>query len=344
MANSANTAWKLTDIWNNAVFTFDGDYIPENENHAPELTGEDWNIPWDNIVQRMDYGLGARHITLQGVDVDDKDAWALSSTIAKRQLMKLWAGEDWFYYVLGVEARQVRAGSLPSKKSYNVSFKGVDPHYYWSNSTAGSGTQKNLVVPQANILTEDDWTDITLTAIGANEGSTDIEPCFWIIGGASSNITQVSILDLERRRIQYSPTSPITSGDEHVIMPYRNNSVNGFTVNEATGFQVSSDGDAATTPPSGTAGNEVGGTWAMDAFQEGYGTHEGGAGFRAYTYNTEEKGCILTLNGTVHPPRNRLYPTLADKIGSSTLSSLFMSYTGTTGAAKVYAQFCRRRV
>jgi len=244
MANSANTDWKLTDMWNTALFTFDDDdgWQPTNENQSVELTGEEFNIPWDNLVQKIDMGLGKRIITFQGQELDRKQVWQLSSAICKRQLMKLWAGIDYFYYVLGIEPRQIRDETLPNQKSYTAAVIAVDPHLYYSDSTSGSDSGKDFVVPTTVI--GDSWvgtsSDITidLTGSGDDEGTTDIEPIYWIIGGSSTSITKVTITDELGRQAEYTPDTTIANTHAHVIMPWRNTVLEGFQVNDATGFRI----------------------------------------------------------------------------------------------------------
>lgn len=329
---TVNTDWKLTDLSDTALFIFDSSngWHPTNENQTVELTGESYNIPWDNLVQKLDYGLGGRSISLIGEDVADEDVWKLSSTICKRQLMKLWVGEDWFYYVLGREPRQVRDESLPYTKTYTVGLIAVDPHYYYSNE----GT------PTAAI----DNTGITvdLTGSGSNQGTTYVEPCFWVIGsGGSAAVTKVTIQDQWGRKLEYEPTSTIADSDEHVIMPYRNTLQEGFSVNDATGFKVTSDGKTGTTAPSGSAGSETGGDWALDVFQHGAGSDDSTtAANNVYKWITEEVPLILSRNGTDFVEKNREYPRCLDGVSNT----LTVSYTGTADATSTYAQWCVRRV
>jgi len=342
MANTANTDWKLTDLWNTSLFTFDSSngWHPTNENQTVELTGEEYNIPWDNITQKIDYGLGKRLISLQGVDIADKDVWSLSSALSKRQIMKLWTGEDFFYYVLGVEPRQVRDVTLPYQKTYNVSFIGVDPHYYFSNSAAGSGSGLSWVSPGVE-REASGVIDVVLSGSGANEGTTFVEPCFWVVGGASTSVTKITIVDDLGASLVYSPTTTIGSGHEHVIMPYRNTVRDGFMVNDATGFELTAAGKTATVAPSGVHTSEVTGDWPFDAFQHGAGTDVSAtAASNTYKWITNEKPCIVSRNGTDFIDRNRYYPMCLDGV----TTTLAVTYTGTSTDVALYALWCERRV
>lgn len=349
MANAANTAWKLTDMWNTALFTFDSSWEPNNENLTAELTGEDYNIPWDNLAQRIDYGLGRRLITLQGIDVADKDMWKLSSVICKRQLMKLWCGEDWFYYVLGVEPRQIRDQRMPKHKTYIASFAAMDPHYYFSNSPAGSGSGKDFVVPITKIGTawNGNYTNILyqLTGSGSDEGTTDLEAVYWIIGGASTSITKVNIIDyMGGCQLDYTPALTIGNGDINIIMPYRNTLNKGYVTEDATGFKLlNGTANSRITEPDGTMGGAVSvvGTWAMDAFNHGAGAdNQLVDSHNTYSFIEEEVPCILSRYGTARVLVNRQYPLCYDGVTTNHR----LTVTGTAGAAKAFIQYCVRRV
>lgn len=352
MMGTTNTAWKLTDLWNVALFTFDssGGWHPTNENQTAELTGEIYNIPWSNHTNKIDFGLGARQITLQGIDVADKDMWSLSSTIAKRQLMKLWVGEDWFYYVLGVEPRQIRDQSLPVQKSYIAAFMAVDPHYYFSNSsTGGTDATINQVGPTTVIgsawSTKQSSLTIALTGSGADEGTTNIEPMYWIIGGASTSIEKIAINDEWMGQIDYTPTSTITNGHVHVIMPWRNILYEGFVTREVTGFKVvSGTSSSYITEPAGTPGGSVTaiGTWAMDAFNHGVGTDVSStSAANTYGFIEEEVPGILTRGSANFIRKNRYYPVARDGVSNTHTVTVA---TGTETDAEVFAQYCLRRV
>jgi len=335
----ANTQWVITDLWNKQLFQFDTTqgFHPNNSNSTTEQTGETFNVPWDNITQKIDFGLGSRFITLQGVEIDDKDVWALTSAINYRQLMKLWVGEDFFYYVLGQEARQVRDERNPTQKSYNISFNAVDPYYYYaqSSTTIDTTERQNLVVPSVEI--EDSGIiDVDLTGATASEGTTFLEPCFWIIGGAATSLTKITIQDPYGRQLEYTPTTTIATGHEHVIMPYRNTTMEGFVVNDATGFKLTANGLSETTAPTGTHNLEIAGDWQMDVFQHGAGTEDNlPAGKNVYAWITEEVPCVLTRNGVDFIEKSRNYPRCED--GQTT--NLTVTYTGTSTDVAVYAQW-----
>jgi len=352
--NSANDAWKLTDLWNNTLFLFDstGGWHPTNENQTVEMTGEGWNIPWDNLAQKMDKGLGVRRISLIGEDIDNKDAWTLSSALCKRQFMKLWVGEDWFYYVLGVEPRQVRDVSLPYVKTYTVGLMAMDPHYYFSNSTGGAGTTVDVVVPSTVIgsawgagTTSDLVMD--LTGSSANEGTTFIDPVYWIIGGTSTSVTKIEIVDQWGRKLTYTPTTTIANTHVHVIMPYRSTTEDGFQVNDSTGFKlVSGTANAYITEPEGAPGDGAvaagkEGTWAFDAFQHGAGTDVSAtAAANVFGFIEEEVPVVVGRNGSSFIEKNREYPRALDGVSNTHT----VTVTGTKTDCEVFAQYCVRRV
>lgn len=343
MANAANTAWKLTDLWNTALFTFDSTYgwHPTNENQSVDLAGENYTVAYRNILQRRDYGLGGRPITLIGEEVADEDVWKLSSAICKRQLMKLWVGEDWFYYVLGREPRQVRDESAPYQKTYTLGLIAVDPHYYYSNSAAGSSEiSRSLVVPDIELENAGSL-DVDLTDATSAQGTTFVEPCFWIKGGTNTSVTKVTITDLNGRKLEYSPTTTITDTHEHVIMPYRNTALEGFMVKNATGFCLTAAGAANTVQPTGIHGDEIAGDNPFDVFQHGAGTDDSGtANSNVYGWIQEETPCILTRNGTSFIPKKRNYPRCEDGV----VTILTVSYTGTSTDITTYGVWVRRRV
>lgn len=421
----ANTDWKLTDLWNASLFTFDSTngWHPTNENQTPDITGDKFNVPWDNLGQKVDWGLGVRKITLQGMDVADGDLWDLSSAICKRQLMKLWVGEDWFYYVLGTEPRQVRDVSAPYQKSYTVAFEAMDPHYYsariegtgasavrWGKQVCAAGggtivvdltksgtdnsgvddkattmvdTTKNfaglgVLVDGSDTITNDtDGSSGTIASLSTTTnpfdtinftgltGGTDndfddgdaytvtagaypttaIEPCFWVKGidgaGADPNITMVTITDDKGRKLEYTPTSAITKtagAAEHVIMPWRNTVQEGFMVNPATGFRLTTNGESNTNSPWDSADYAFS---CFDYFCHGAGTDDSASvGGNTYGWITEEEGCVLSRNGSSYIYKNRQYPLILPN-ASTTLT---VSFTGAADDSAVYALWSTRRV
>ncbi len=344
----ANTQWVITDLWNKQLFVFDSTsgYHPTNENQSSVLTGESYNIPWDNLGQKIDYGLGVRPLTLQGVEIDDKDVWKMSSAINNRQLSKLWVGADWFYYVLGVEARQIRDASLPNSKSYTLGFMAMDPHLYYAKSTTTINTtqQKTIVVCSVEREASGVIDLHDMAGTGANEGTTIVEPCFWIIGGASTSVTKIAVTDPLGRKLEYTPSSTIESGDEHVILPWRNTVMEGFVVNDATAFKLTTNGKVGTTAPSGAHNNESPGHWAMDVFNHGAGTDiDNTAANNTYSWITEEVPCVLSRNETSYIDKNRYYPRIEDG-ASGDECELDVTYTGTSTDIAMYAQWCLRRV
>lgn len=352
--NTANTDWKLMDLRNTALFTFDSTngWHPTNENQTPQITGEEYNIPWDNITQHFDYGLGARQITLQGMDVADEDVWKLSSIICRRQLMKLWVGEDWFYYVLGVEPRQIRDVSAPYQKSYTIGLKAVDPHYYRAKLASGSGSGVDYVVPSFNggVVTGNARSlTVDLSDATSNQGTTYVEPCFWIRalddGGTLVAATKVTITDSYGGQLVYSPPTPFDNNEEHIIMPWRNTVRNGFIVNDSTGFKLTANGKTGTYYPYETAAdppNSDTGSWIMDAFNHGSGSDDSAtAANNTFSWIESERPCILSRNGSSFIQRNRYYPLALDGVSTNTMTATFDAEAANT---EVYAQWCVRRV
>ena len=267
MVNSVNTAWKLTDLQNTALFTFDSanGWHPVNVSQDPLTNYDLTDLPQLNLEQAIAMGLGGRSITLQGTDLDDKDNWTLSSTIAQQQLMKLWVGEDWFYYVEGNTTTQINDEAFPTQTQYIASFRAHDPHYYYSRSTAGSGTGKNVVVPisssgaySAGGSTKVFVSDLTSSTLEQNLGTVFVEPCFWIIcendGATVADISEVTLTDDYGRKIVYTPTTPMVDGDIHVILPYRNTSDDGFSPNDGVGLHLSAAGMLNINPPTAYTG------------------------------------------------------------------------------------------
>jgi hypothetical protein len=348
MVNSANTDWKITDLWNVSLFTFDTNWRPVNENQASELDYDKTQLYNVDVEQQIAMGRAGRDIVLSGKDVSDKDKWTLSSTIARQQLMKLWCGEDWFYYVIGIEPRQVRDVSLPMLYNFTCAFRAVDPHYYYSYSDGGAGSGKNVVVPTtmtgSAFSSKISTFTLDLSGATASEGTTFIEPVFWIVGGASTSVTAVVFTDTRGRTATYTPTTTIANTHVHVIMPWRNTSFSGFTPRLGSGFSVvSGTSNTIVTEPEGTMGGStsVNGTWALDVFNHGAGTDDSTTA-ASNTFGAIQEEVILTLsrNGTTFIPKPRNYPRAEDGVSNS----ITCTVTGTETDCKVFAQYCVRRI
>lgn len=222
---AANTDFKLTWLDNTEVFTFPSGWKPSNENLSPVITGEEINLSYNNIMNKFSYGLGKNQIVLQGDQLDDNDRWKLSSAIADRRLKKLWLGEDWYFYVLGVEPRKMRDDSLPSMAMYTAAFEALDPFYYESNDS----TPRTTSARYWDASTEDDveknrTIDVTDATLPNN--TTFIEPIFWVTTQADATVSRLRIRDETNRRLDVTYAQ---GGSElWLIMPYLKTSYEGF--------------------------------------------------------------------------------------------------------------------
>ena len=222
---AANTDFKLTHLDNTNIFTFPAGWKPSNENLSPIVVGEDINLSYDNLINHYSYGIGKTPIVLQGDMLDDVDRWKLSSAIIDRKLKKLWLGEDWYYYVLGMEARKMRSETLPGMGMYTAAFDAVDPFYYFSNDS----TPKTSTSATWDASTEDEnikTITLDLREITVANNTTFVEPIFWIQTFANSTVSRIRIEDDTNRKLDVSFTQGVS--ETWLIMPYLKTSYEGF--------------------------------------------------------------------------------------------------------------------
>ncbi len=349
MANAANTAWKLTDLENASLWTADSSHLPDNLNQQVNIAFEMIERPRDDQNNWLNWGMRGRNIVGQGIDVYDKDVWALSSAVNSRKLMKFWAGEDWFIYCFGQECTITRDQLLPNLATYRFSLMCPDPFWYYSNSPAGSGSGKDWVVPNAAINesggVKGNWhnvsngtatIDVALTGSGANEGTSYVEPCFICIGrDASTSITALKIVDEEKREMNVTFGATLDNPDVFIIMPWRRKSYEGFMMQDAAVIKLDNVGGDGVTEPSGTD-TVTAGTWVMDIWNT----------IRLYYWCNNISGGTTSFAATDddYPNQIRSYPRALD----GTTTTFTLTTTGTIGSAVddfyVYAQWCERRL
>ena len=220
----ANTSYKIVDYLatnpaNQYDFTFPSGWEPLNEQQSPIVNLERDAYPFVNLTYFTHYGVSEKIITLQGRDIADNDRYKLSAAIANPRVKKLYLGEDWYYYVIGLEPRSIRDESLPLTYNYTASFLCVDPCMYYDGTgsgdypdgTAGFGYEENS---GSNF-----WIDLR-TSNYSNAGSWFVEPIIWISGENDEG----TITDPDGRVLTWTPPST----DTWVILPYFNSYPNGF--------------------------------------------------------------------------------------------------------------------
>jgi len=223
---AANTDFKLTWLDNTNIFTFPSGWAPSNENLSPVLHGENINRAYDNIMNHFPYGVGQTPIVLQGDLLDDNDRWKLSSAIIDRRLKKLWLRTDWYYYVLGVEARKMRDESLPGMGMYTAAFDAVDPFCYESND---STPRASSVITWDASADSDVAKDVTVDLRNATvpNNTTFVEPIFWITTQANATVSRIRIEDDTNRKLDVTFAQGVS--ETWLIMPYLKTSYEGFT-------------------------------------------------------------------------------------------------------------------
>jgi len=284
MVNAVNTDWKLTSLDNlnyestggTTLWTADADEPPDNLNQQVQVAFQKIDRPRDDQDNWMSWGYDGRAIALQGIANYDKDVWRLSSAVNSKQLMKFWAGEDWFTYVVGRSCTVVRDTSIPTLASYTVSLLGVDPFWYWSNSAVGSGTGESLVVPYCAVCTDLSGGTGTVTMdcsnTTSNQPTTYVEPVFWFVGSGSDASQNITITD-DHGRTLTCKTQAAIEDDTYVILPWRSKTLEGFMIQDSCVVKLAS-GDIAGSgidlpsgsylPGSGTAASA--GDWGLDVF------------------------------------------------------------------------------
>ncbi len=342
MANSANTSWKLTNLENGTLWSADSNELVDNLNQQVGVAFEKYDRPRDDQDNWMSLGLDGRSITFQGVGSYDSDLWKLSSNVNGKQLMKFWAGEDWFSYVLGKQCTIIRDQGLPLNASFTVALIGVDPFWYFANQTVGSGSGLSSVVPYCY---QDDGFGagdiiVDLSQTGTNEPTTYVEPVFWVRGGTSTDMSALTITDDGGRTLTADfkdgagTSGACGNGDDYLILPWRRKALEGYMIQDSCIVKLES-GSGLTyptgdyTPTGGAAANA--GDWGLDAMNLD----------RIYVKidGSQPRACINTVASTVLK-RIKGYPRA--EYGISTTFDL--SATGTSTNAHVYAQWCYRRL
>lgn len=324
---AANTDFKLTDLAGNELFnfTFSGEnWTPMNINYYPQITGEEFNIPWDNISQVMDLGLGVRNIVLQGNIKDDVNRWKLTSAMADRRVKKLWLGEDWFFYVVGMEPRSILDQSVQGVGKFTAAFNAYDPAYYYANGSGDAGTATPKVDDNTwtGTATKDIITDLTN---GTEPNSTFfVEPCFWVDVPAGTTITSVVIVDDTNRKLTLTET--IAGAKTYIIFPYYNMQYSGFMVNSAVAYETTLQYNP-----------QIQQDWAFD--QPLYTDYKTAS---ATLIPSTRKMCKLARNSTAGWRLNRYYPRAEDDM--STTFSTTVNYSAGSGNVIVGAQFLLRRM
>ena len=189
-------------------FSFPKGFEPLNENHAPTFIKEEVQIYNEDLAPYNDYGLGVRPVVLQCRLEDIASRWRLSSALADRRVKKLYGlclDEEFYCYGVGYEPRHSRDVAVPLHANFLAGFEARDPKLYRLAISTATGS--------ANVITVD---------LSSSYSTYLVRPCFWITGGASSNITSVTIVDDNNGKLVYTPTSAITSGITHIIAPYFN--------------------------------------------------------------------------------------------------------------------------
>ena len=348
MANTANTLFKLTTLDNTTLWSADTAELIDNLNQSVNVAYRKIERPRDDQQNWMSWGLNGRNISFQGVASYDEEVWRLSSAVNGKKLMKWWAGEDWYCYVLGQNCNMVRDQRMPSNASFTVGLNGVDPFWYYSNSTAGSGSGVDFVVPDACIqydqpagagnvnawATNDSYLFIDMDIAGSDRSTTYVEPVFWCIGGASTDVSQIVIDDQDGRKLTCkfkggSGTSgAIGNTDQFVIMPYRLKSREGFFIHDASVIKLDDPAGDGVTSPSGTA-TVAAGSYAMDAWNLD-------SKYRWYDA-TDPFSCTLG-QFTNQQKQIKNYPHC------SVDTSFKVTSTGTNTDLSIYAQWTRRRL
>jgi hypothetical protein len=354
-SNTANTNFKLTDLWNVDLFTFNittgGEkttWQPDDENIGTILLYKDTPTYYDIKMEEC-LGLDSQQITLQGTKVSDNDKYLLNSIVARQQLMKFWIDDDWFYYVLGVKPGRVRDVLKPLMSDFQVALEAVDPRLFYANLGGGTGIGYNMVVPNFNGFQNAGSGTVTVDLTTTND-TADILPVFWITA-RSGSVSSVQIQSNLGRTLVYTPWANMAAGEVHVIMPYRNSVERGFIPDFPTGFKLSGVGLGTNYfSPNTSAGyaatGHYGGTWAMDLLQHGYGTDSyiSNANANAFAFLTtsggyHQKGTIVLTSETYAVKRWNPYPLALDGQSGNAFT-----VAATGGNIDCYAQWCIARI
>lgn len=214
-----NTSFKIDDY--QAVypadqydFTFPSNFEPVNERQAATILTENDTYPYLNLNYSADYGLQPRLIVLQGTDLDDDDQYLLRNSLEDPRMKKLFLGDDYYYYVRGIDPSLVRAEASPGLYDYVAAFIAYDPFMYDSASTnrdAATAYKINL-------------------ATAGTHGYSYVEPVIWLDNcGSDAGYIQ----DYRGCRLAFTPPDD----DVWVILPYYNARVRGFMPDHPVAFK-----------------------------------------------------------------------------------------------------------
>ncbi len=241
----ANTDFKIDDYLsqypvNQYDFTFPAAWAPTNEQDTANMKIDRNSYPYINLNWFADYGLGDRPITLQGKDISDSDRFDLRCSIENPRIKKLFLGDDYYYYVRGLEARLMRDVNDPLLYSYTASFIAVD-HYMYDNDALDS----------CQIDASDDLLIDTAGAILG--GSTYVEPIFWV---DALNAQALTFTDERGCSLTFTPASD----NVWIVMPWYNYHVSSFHPIHPVAFEYQKD----VADPGSNYISDYSSVWAMD--------------------------------------------------------------------------------
>lgn len=342
-----NTDFKLTTVGGTLLFNFNVaagataaasgvglKWQPSNENQSAQILGEAINLPFYNSTSYFNSGIGTRNIVIQGPLLDDttyRNQWRLSRAVHDREIKKLWLGEDWFYYVLGLECRFVRDEANPLLYRYVASFNAFNPTYYAANSTDGV-----TVVPtnptQVGTFTDGVAKNMTADLTGTTSNSSeynhwDIEPIFIITSTTDSNVTSISFEDEEGRKATLTQAIA-TTAQRWVVMPFSfRETVEGFIPKHSIAYK----GKDATHP-------------AITAWIPDLNLYDGTTNFTVASGKPTSTAVTLSTNTAASGYRGKWnwnYPRFKCLDSSATIAIIV---NGTTTGVTVDAQYLYTRM
>ena len=222
----ANTDFKIDDYLaqfptDQYDFTFPANWRPTNEQQTAGMKIDRDAYPYMNLNYFADYGLSDRPITLQGKDLSNSDRFDLRCAIENPRIKKLFLGDDYYYYVRGLEARLIRDVNDPLLYLYTASFIAVD-HYMYDNSAIDSVQ-----------INGDD--DLLIDSAGENlGGSVYVEPIFWV---DNLNGTALTFTDDRGCSLTFTPAS----ANVWIVLPYYNYHTAGFLPDHPIAFEYQKD-------------------------------------------------------------------------------------------------------
>lgn len=211
-----NTEYKVVDHADNSSkydITFPANWRPLNENQQPKIKLTD-NHPMYDVDFFNDTGVAGGTIVLQGKTLPaDLSQYKLKCMICDRRVKKLYLGDEWFYYVRGIDPTLVKAVEIPQLAKYTIPFKILDPFQY-KELDATPVWNVNTTAPVSN--------EVFLPQTGTLGGYWNVKPIFWLSVGTANNTTTVT--DPKGRVISFTPGTTGT----WIIMPWFNESVESF--------------------------------------------------------------------------------------------------------------------